>query len=148
MRVCVCVGGVGRRAVCCFHSAHMIKHTGPSTVPLSLDGALMALQVPLSVCVCAGPSGPVGLSSRWRRRVLRQNSSDKARRFSHYYLGSTGFVVLMRPARRSVPFKDHISEQIISLVTDQLLQTGLYAFTLSSSTRSFFKREIRNCYYM
>lgn len=36
VRVCVywCVGGVGnvRRAICCFLSVHMIKHTGPGGV--------------------------------------------------------------------------------------------------------------------
>lgn len=63
LSTCACVGGVGRRAVCCFHSAHMIEHTGPSTVTLSLDGALMALQVSLSfrvrVCGAVWPSWTV-----------------------------------------------------------------------------------------
>lgn len=49
--VFVSVGGVGRRAVCCFLSEHMMKHTGPGS-DTSLDGALMPLQVRARVCVC------------------------------------------------------------------------------------------------
>lgn len=49
--VFVSVGGVGRRAVCCFLSAHMMKHTGPGS-DTSLDGALMPLQVRARACVC------------------------------------------------------------------------------------------------